>query len=270
MWRTRKMGRSFELEGRPSQSAVVYSFGGPLLVFGWFWFWMGLNAVSALPDAWYLPVYLTTRTVLAFVGAILVVVSLWMAGFALDESEEGTANGLSEDSYGLGVAPGIFFGKVSEIIIPVTIAWIVFGIAAFLPYFAGFWPILLFLAFIAQGVILSFVHQKAVRSGVPSGRPECLTKWNRFSYLGFAVLVLLMFASGTLFLTWLSMVRAIVAVLGVLLFCGGQHLIQHDRKRGWHWMETSQVNPNPVMYSHGIPIFSLGVTLLAYAMTILP
>jgi hypothetical protein len=47
-----------------------------------------------------------------------------MAGFALLESEEGTANGLSENSYGLGFAPGIFFGKVSEIIIPVTIAWL--------------------------------------------------------------------------------------------------------------------------------------------------
>jgi MFS family permease len=264
------MGRSFEVEGRPSQTAVVYSFGGPLLVFGFFWFWMGLNVVSATPDAWYLPVYLTTRTILAFVGAIMVVVSLWMAGYALDESEEGTANGLSEDSYGLGFAPGIFFGKVSEIIIPVTISWFVFGVAAFLPYFAGFWPIMLFLAFIAQGVILSFVHQRAVRSGVPSSQQEFLTKWNRFSYLGFTVIVLLMFASGTLLLTWLSMVRAIAAVLGVLLFCGGQHLIQHDRKRGWHWMETSQVNPNPVMYSHGIPIFSLGVILLAYAMTILP
>jgi MFS family permease len=270
MFRTRKMGRSFEVEGTPNQSAVVYNFGGPLLVFGWFWFWIGLNVISATPDAWYLPVYLTTRTTLAFVGAILVIVSLWMAGFALDESDQGTANGLSEESYGLGVAPGIFFGKVSEIIIPVTAAWAVFGVAAFLPFFAGFWPVFLFLAFVVQGVILSFVHQMAVRSGVTAAQPEFLTKWNRYSYLGFTLLVLLMFASGTLLLTWNSMVRTISAVLGVVLFCVGQHLIQHDRKRGWHWMETSQVNPNPVVYSHGIPIFSLGVMLLAYAMTIIP
>jgi hypothetical protein len=260
------MGRSFEVDGRPSESAVVYSFGGPLLVFGWFWFWMGLNVASASPDAWYLPVYLTSRSTLSFVGAILVVVSLWMAGFALDESEEGTANGLSENSYGLGLRRN-FSESVGDYH-TVTIRGL--SLASAFALFCRSGPFSSFLAFIGQGVILSFVHQKAVRSGVPSGRPECLTKWNRISYIGFAVLVLLMFASGTLLLTWLSMVRAIVAVLGVLLFCGGQHLIQHDRKRGWHWMETSQVNPNPVMYSHGIPIFSLGVLLLAYAMTILP
>jgi uncharacterized membrane protein len=102
--------------------------------------WLGRNVVSAAPDTWYLPVYLTTRTILSFVGAILVVISLWMVGFALDESEEDTANELSENSYGLGVALGIFFGKVSEVIITATIAWIVFVVAAVCPILLDFGP----------------------------------------------------------------------------------------------------------------------------------
>jgi hypothetical protein len=267
------MGHVYEVEGRSnnnsSTGATVYSFGGPLLVFGWFWFWVGLNVVVAMPSAWYLPIYLTTRTVLSFISACLVVVTLWMVGFALDESDMAVANGLSEESYGFGLAPGIFFGKVSEIIMAVLPAWLLFGISAFLPFYAGYWPILLFFAFIGQGVILSFVHQRAVRSGVPLGQPEFLTKWNRISYVGFAVLVLCIFLSGApLLLTWNSLVRTVSAIAGVLMFCGGQHLLQHDRKRGWHWMNTGQVNPNPIVYSHGIPIFTVGVMLLAYAMTI--
>jgi hypothetical protein len=262
------MGYTYELEGKPNAQPIVYNFGGPLAVLGWFWFWIGLNVVAATPTAWYLPVYMTSRTAVAYIGAVLVVVATWMAGYALDESEDGMVNGLSRDSAGFGVG-GVFFGTVSEVGPAIAITWFILGIAAFLPYFAGVVPILLFLALVGQGVVLAIVHQIACRSGVPSGRPEILTRWSQYSYLGFAVIVmLLMFSSGTSILSWNTLVRLVSSVVGVVFYSWGQYVLHQDRKRGKHWMETDQKNPNPIVFSHGIPMFSLGALLLAYSMTI--
>jgi hypothetical protein len=46
LWKHRKMGDSWEQEGRPNPNPVVYNLGGPLFVFGWFLFWLGMASTA--------------------------------------------------------------------------------------------------------------------------------------------------------------------------------------------------------------------------------
>ena len=77
LFESRKMGTLWEVEGKPNFRPVVYNMGGPLFVWGWFYFFLGTCGVPAmmniaspyagLPKA-VLPLYFNWRTVLAFAG----------------------------------------------------------------------------------------------------------------------------------------------------------------------------------------------------------
>ena len=47
----------------------------------------------------------------------------------------------------------------------------------------------------------------------------------------------------------------------------GQKTVFGDRKRGDYWMENQKVNPNPIVYSVGEPLFMFGWILLSLAMS---
>jgi hypothetical protein len=70
LWKHRKMGDSWEQEGMPNPKPVVYNIGGPLFIWGWFCFWVGMSATNhpgeELPPG--LPIYLNARTFCAFLG----------------------------------------------------------------------------------------------------------------------------------------------------------------------------------------------------------
>lgn len=70
LWKFRKMGDSWEQEGKPNPNPVVYNIGGPLFVWGWFCFWVGMCGAEDVPENWQelsgLPIYLNARTLLTF------------------------------------------------------------------------------------------------------------------------------------------------------------------------------------------------------------
>ena len=69
LWKNRKMGDTWEQEGKPNPNPVVYNLGGPLFVFGLFLFWIGMAATNQDIDATVtgsIPLYLNFKTFCAF------------------------------------------------------------------------------------------------------------------------------------------------------------------------------------------------------------
>ena len=59
-----------------------------------------------------------------------------------------------------------------------------------------------------------------------------------------------------------------LAFAGAVLVVASQKIVFGDRKRGDYWMAHGEVNPNPVVYSLGEPLFTLGWVLLAWSMSL--
>ncbi len=57
--------------------------------------------------------------------------------------------------------------------------------------------------------------------------------------------------------------RLAMSLPGALLIILGQKTVFADRKRGDYWMETQEVNPNPIVYSYGEPLFMAGWILMS-------
>ena len=77
LFESRKMGTLWEEQGKPNFRPVVYNMGGPLFVWGWFYFWMGSCGVPALMNTaspyaglpkTVLPLFFNWRTIVAFAG----------------------------------------------------------------------------------------------------------------------------------------------------------------------------------------------------------
>ena len=60
-----------------------------------------------------------------------------------------------------------------------------------------------------------------------------------------------------------------LSIPGAIFVIAGQKTVFGDRKRGDYWMANNmEVNPNPIVYSWGEPLFMLGWILLSLAMAI--
>ena len=77
LFESRKMGTLWEQEGKPNFRPVVYNMGGPLFVWGWFYFFMGTCGIPAMMNTanpyagvpkHVLPLFFNWRTVVAFAG----------------------------------------------------------------------------------------------------------------------------------------------------------------------------------------------------------
>jgi uncharacterized membrane protein len=253
-WRHRKYGSLWDREGRVPVQADVFHFGTPMIVLGWYAFWMGINVTYGAPDNWYVPLYFTSRTVVAHVGAMLILITTWCTSAALDEAPV-HENVCDAQAPAFGFE-GVYFGEKREIRLGLTFPWVVFGVAAFLPYFDSLIPFVILLECLAVGVVLSMVQERGMRGG---DRGE-LKRWILVADLTFALLVLLICAQG--------LYAAIFAVSGAILMNLGQYVLYRDRRRGFQWMETQKVNENPVVFSYGIPLFTLGLMLLAWGMSV--
>jgi hypothetical protein len=62
--------------------------------------------------------------------------------------------------------------------------------------------------------------------------------------------------------------RLALSLPGAILIIAGQKTVFGDRKRGDNWMETQVVNPNPIVYSYGEPLFMTGWILMSLVMSI--
>ena len=63
-------------------------------------------------------------------------------------------------------------------------------------------------------------------------------------------------------------IQLVLSLAGAILIIAGQKTVFGDRKRGDHWMETQEVNPNPIVYSYGEPLFMTGWILISLGMSI--
>jgi len=90
LWVARKMGHSWEQTGLPNRDFVVFNLGGAMLVFGSFLFYLGQSQMDRPGDSWEvlrsgdcwhytdsdicgLPIFIGTRSLLAFIAAIALV-----------------------------------------------------------------------------------------------------------------------------------------------------------------------------------------------------
>jgi hypothetical protein len=122
LWKHRKMGDAWEQHGRPNSNPVVYNMGGPLFVFGWFLFWLGMSATPGIATDHSLAIDLNARTALAFFAGCGMVPVVMMMDYAHDEGGEYVGFGTD----------GSHFGRFFESPIPFVSMWILFGLASLL------------------------------------------------------------------------------------------------------------------------------------------
>jgi hypothetical protein len=127
LWKFRKMGDSWEQSGKPNPNPVVYNLGGPLFVFGWFLYWVGMVATDDTED-WDetkvggLPIYLNMRLATAMAAGCGMVPIVMFLDYAHDEGAEFTGWGTD----------GRFFGRFLESPTPFLLAWLFFGLSSLL------------------------------------------------------------------------------------------------------------------------------------------
>lgn len=261
LWFCRKRGDTYDRASVPNPRSVLYNIGGPLLVAGWFMFWVAMNCME---DPYqeavgkFLPVYWTSRTAVAYEGALAIFAAYWASGYAQDEHDDPDQ---AASLQGRSARPlkSYLFGRVMEIRLGFVLAWFMIAVAPFLPTFAAgrFWEIVLSLLLAAQGFAGGVQHVLGVRAG----DAHKLEKWTRAAVIlhGFTALVVFL-ASGS--------AAGVLAALGSIAMVTGWTIMQSDRKRGEYWIETGELNPRWTVYSYGVLLVPLGLLLLAWGLSI--
>lgn len=250
LWKFRKMGDTWEKEGKPNPNPIVYNLGGPLFVFGWFLFWIGMaSSVGGVFESG-LPIYFNARTLLAFFAGCGMVPIVMMVDHAHDEG--GKYLGFGTD--------GSHFGRLFESPIPFVIMWILFGLASF---FAIDNTIIqpdtrryiLLANVLLQGIVAGGLIQTAVYKG------------NIVLKRKFSMIFVVLFLALAVNIGFHGGLALYLGLAGAVLVVLGQITVFKNRKRGDYWMVNKVVNPNPIVYSLGVPLFIIGWILLSLAMS---
>lgn len=268
LWYCRKRGDTYDRVAILTPRPVMYNVGGPLLITGWFMLWIAMNYVrEENPDRGYLPIYMTSRTAVAFEGMITIFAAYWATGYAHDEHDDAdqiAAMEVLSRSENLNRSPrplkAFVFGRILETRIFFLVAWCMISVSVFLPTFyegGRFWKILLFLTLVAQGFAIGVQHVLGIRAGDASK----LQKWSRVAECLFVLIVIFVYISTGYY-------GGLFVLLGVLLIFGGWRLLQNDRKRGTYWIEHRTSNPNWTVYSYGVLLFPFGLLLFAWGLSI--
>lgn len=250
LWKNRKMGDSWEQDGKPNPNPVVYNLGGPLFVLGWFLFWIGMAATDQVDSSSGLPLYLTARSALAFLSGCGMVPIVMMLDYAHDEGAEYVGFGTD----------GRFFGRFAETPIPFILAWTGLGVSALMPLASGSpttrqWLILA--TCVLQGIDAGVLIQSALYEGDMARK----NKWS--------IPFVLLFFSLAINIGLYGGVSLALALPGAVLIIAGQKIIFGDRKRGDYFMQNNmKTNPNPIVYSYGEPVFMTGWIMMAWAMSL--
>jgi hypothetical protein len=250
LWKYRKMGDTWEQNGKPNPKPIVYNMGGPLFVIGWFLFWLSMSGSAEGAMDGGLPIYFNARTALAFFAGCGMVPIVMMLDYAHDEGGK---------YVGLGTS-GAHFGRFFEGIIPFFTMWTLFGVASFLTLDNVFSApdtrhFLLLATCMLQAIVAGGLIQTALYKGK--------MKWkNRFS-----MIFVLLFLALAINIGYEGGLPLYLALAGAVCVVAGQKTVFGDRKRGDHWMKTKKVNPNPIVYSLGEPLFMTGWILLSLAMS---
>lgn len=260
LWFCRKRGDTYDRAAVMNPRPVLYNIGGPLLVAGWFMFWVAMNCMEGNPDNRNLPVYWTSRTAVAYEGALAILAAYWATGYAQDEHDDPDQAAAVMDGRTIRPLKAFVFGRVFEIRLAFVVAWCMIAVTAFLPFWAAgghFSSILLFLAMASQGFASGVQHVLGVRGG----DSQKLQKWTRVSAGLHLAIAFLVFVS-------IEFMAGMLVLAGSFAMEAGWTLMQKDRKRGHYWMETGQSNPTWTVYSYGVLLFPLGLLLFAWGLSI--
>ena len=254
LWKNRKMGDTWEQEGKPNPNPVVYNMGGPLFVWGWFLFWVGMAATPVAPaTATALPIYLNVRSALAFFSGCGMVPVVLFLDYAHDEGAEYVGFGTD----------GRFFGRFLESPIPFVLMWTIFGSASFLGLdntvaYSGNRELAILANCVLQGVDAGVLIQTALYEGDMSRKNFWSVPFVGL-FLALAANVGQSWGGKAMYLTF----------PGAVLIVAGQKTVFGDRKRGDYFMQHEmRENPNPIVYSWGEPLFMTGWILFSLAMSL--
>ena len=250
LWKFRKMGNSWEQDARPNPNPIVYNPGGSLFVAGWFLFWVAMSATNEGVLDGGLPLYFNVRTALAFLVGFTMVPVVMLVDYAHDEGAPYVGFGTD----------GSHFGRFFESPIPFVLMCVVFGFASFFALDNSFDPDLrswlLLATAIAQGIWAGVLLQTATYKQNHALKARLSP--------GFVTLFFLLAIN----IGFDGAPAIYLAIAGAMFTLMSQRLSFTHRKRGDHWMKTGEPNPNPIVYSPGIPMFQVGWTLLALAVSV--
>lgn len=251
LWKYRKMGDSWEQDGRPNPNPIVYNMGGPLFILGWFLFWVAMSSATGGDVESGLPIYFNLRTALAFFAGVGMVPVVMMLDYAHDEGGK---------YVGLGTS-GAHFGRFLEGPVPFFTMWTLFGLASFLAIDNSIMEpdtrhVLLLGNVLLQATIAGGFIQDALYNG------------NMVLKSRFSMIFVLLFISLAINIGFSGGLPLYLALAGAMFVMMGQMTVFQDRKRGDYWMKNKEVNPNPIVYSVGEPFFMTGWILLALAMSL--
>lgn len=158
LWYQRKRGDGFDRATVPNSKATLFGPGGPLVAAGWFLFWVAINVTQPednLKQRLFLPIYWTSRTAVAFEGALAIVVVYWMVNFSHDEAD-------STDP-----SQARFLIGITEIRIAFAVAYAMFAVSTLLDTNKRtlLLPIITFILLVAMGFATGVQHVLGLRAG---------------------------------------------------------------------------------------------------------
>mmetsp|Transcript_34291 Transcript_34291/g.71388 ORF Transcript_34291/g.71388 Transcript_34291/m.71388 type:complete len:458 (-) Transcript_34291:259-1632(-) len=267
LWKARLVGDTFDSEGRINPQPVLFNFGAPLLMFGWFWYWIGMNVLAYFNTGTFMPylhVYLGLRMIFAMVGAVLIVIVYWVIGYGLDEIENLSGEPDSAQSLQLAPAFGMqsfFCGEVYEIKVFTIMAWASLGLAMFFPYdWDDYMDWVFFVGAVVMGYCVAMIEERGFRLRMAAQ----VRMWSTRAWfmLGLMAVIIPMQKGVHYF-------AVILSVAGATGFGYGMKFLNQDRKRGEKWLETDEVQ-TPTVYSYGALLVPLSALVLAWSISMRP
>jgi len=282
----RKMGTLWEESGKPNFHPIVYNMGGPLFVWGWFMLWVATSGTQFKALGFdiypplqarlfasggqdgkllYIPLFLSVRTILAFVGGCGMVPVVRFLDYSHDEDGKwlgANDEGLVFKKWWVGT-DGTYFGVFLESPWPFVIAWTTFGISSLFDYDGSInveWkdPIKV-VNCILQGIVAGILIQQNLYAGNMAGK-------NKFS-VPFVLLFLALAINVGSSWGWRNLD---LSLPGALLIIVGQKTVFGHRKRGDYTMQNEgKANPYPGVrvYSWGEVFFMMGWILISLGMS---
>ena len=273
MRRSRKMGITWEVQGRPATDVSPHHLGALCLLYGFFLIWVGTNAVQyeeGLVVGVYVPLYLNYRSWFVFISGLFIIVPANLAlDFAFDNGSQPVDHLVDGWLYKLDgstfkeissnfpyFSQGI--GAVVETPWLLIGGWIFFGICAFMPFGNGFTMQKLMASIVAS--LIGLVYALQVLPAYWRADLPAYKRWNYVYYSGMVILFTSIGLDGSA-----PLISSMVGVFFILL---GQYFEMLEKKRGKFWIQQGQTNPREVAFSYGNPIHVLGWIILCMGMAI--
>uniref|UniRef100_A0A7R9WT13 Uncharacterized protein n=1 Tax=Craspedostauros australis TaxID=1486917 RepID=A0A7R9WT13_9STRA len=263
LWRNRKMGRTWDREGKANPDYVVQSYGAPGLVIGLYFLWLGSNTVAAsnYSEA-ILPIYVNERSLIAVVAVVCFIIPATLArDYAFDQGSKVEGFGLDGSTFSALInrgVPGEALGAAIEGPLFYILGWTLFGLSAMLPFDNGYrlQQLASLLGCVAVSILDARFVQLSFYNAEATTYETLLNGW----YLGLAILAVVIGLDGG--------TAIVLSIMAVAMIALGRKLGMEERKKGDAWVTSQTVNEQPTVYGMGIPLYTAGLIVLSLAMSI--